>query len=115
MPALNFSERFAAAVESGEKCQTIRKQRKNPIKVGDPLYLYTGMRTKQCRKLKETKCTGVYPVLIVYGGLMLCRSFCSTGYMKEIVRRDGFDNPDEFFEWFKDHYGLPFRGVLIRW
>lgn len=52
MPLLNFELRFAGLIESGEKRQTIRAQRKYPIKAGDKLYLYTGVRTKNCRKLK---------------------------------------------------------------
>ena len=53
MPALNFRAEFADAVERGEKCQTIRAYRKdgrNP-KPGDTLHLYTGMRTRACRRL----------------------------------------------------------------
>ena len=49
MPALNFQKRFADLVESGEKCQTIRKCSKDgrDPKVGDTLYLYTGQRPKE--------------------------------------------------------------------
>lgn len=50
MPALNFSK-FIAAVEDGSKPLTIRDIRKNPIRPGDVLYMFTGMRTRQCRKL----------------------------------------------------------------
>ena len=64
MPALNFQEQFAAAVESGEKRQTIRSERKRPIKVGDTLYLYTGMRTKRCRKLGSAGCVGIEEIRI---------------------------------------------------
>ena len=56
MPALNFQKQFVPLIESGEKRQTIRSQRKQPIKVGDLLYLYTGQRTKNCRKLAESIC-----------------------------------------------------------
>jgi hypothetical protein len=57
MPSLNFKAPFAPAVQSGKKTHTIRNPRKNPIKVGDRLYLYTGMRTKNCKKLGEAICT----------------------------------------------------------
>lgn len=52
MPILNFKSCYAAAIESGTKRQTIRRPRKRPIKVGDELFLYTGLRTKLVRKLK---------------------------------------------------------------
>ena len=28
---------------------------------------------------------------------------------------DGFKSIDEFFKFFSDHYGLPFKGVIIKW
>jgi len=37
----------------GTKTQTIRKPRKHPIKVGDKLYIYWKLRTKECEKLGE--------------------------------------------------------------
>lgn len=52
MALLNFQKQFADLIEAGTKRQTIRAARKYPIKVGDKLYLYTGLRTKYCRKLK---------------------------------------------------------------
>lgn len=51
MPALNFTK-FISAVEDGSKPLTIRDIRKNPIRPGDVLYMFTGMRTRQCRPLK---------------------------------------------------------------
>ena len=74
MPALNFKAEFAPLVESGEKRQTIRKLRKDgrDPKVGDALYLYTGMRTKKCRKLGIAPCESVQPIEIdEYGCLWL--------------------------------------------
>jgi len=65
MPAYNFKERFAADVESGKKRQTIRRKRKRPTKPGDVLYLYVGMRTKRCRKLREAPCESVVSILIM--------------------------------------------------
>lgn len=51
MALLGFKSIFADAVERGEKRQTIRAERKRPIKVREKLYLYTGLGTKKCRKL----------------------------------------------------------------
>lgn len=50
MPILNFTM-FVDKVISGEKRQTIRKLRKRPFKVGDKLYLYAGLRTKEALNL----------------------------------------------------------------
>lgn len=37
----------------GSKRQTIRARRKHPPRQGQTAYLYTGMRTKNCKKLGE--------------------------------------------------------------
>lgn len=52
---INFKQQFAEMVESGEKRQTIRRERKGHRQIGkgDHLKLYTGLRTKQCRLLGE--------------------------------------------------------------
>ena len=51
---VNFTV-FIDKILSGEKRQTIRKAGKkwDKVKVGDKLTLYTGLRTKKCRKLDE--------------------------------------------------------------
>jgi hypothetical protein len=49
MPALSFMQMFRPKIESGFKRHTIRAERAIPIKPGDLLVLYTGMRTRSCR------------------------------------------------------------------
>ncbi len=53
MVALNFKARFADDVETRRKRCSIRAPRKDgrDPKPGDSLQLYTGMRTRECRKL----------------------------------------------------------------
>lgn len=70
MPAFNFKKQFAQAVKNKTKRQTIRAYRKdyrNP-QAGDVLYLYTGMRTKNCQKLGEEQCNSVSEIEIHKGG-----------------------------------------------
>jgi len=119
VPALNFQSRFAPLVESGEKRQTIRAYRKGgrDPKVGDTLYLYTGMRTKACRKLGEATCRSVMhfaiqPPMIVLG---IGAFGTSDRKMKALARRDGFNSVSEMIRWFERVHGLPFEGLLIRW
>jgi hypothetical protein len=65
MPAYSFQSRFVPFVEEGSKPQTIRARRKKGFaKKGDRLYLYFGLRTKWCRKLREEICTQVRTVII---------------------------------------------------
>lgn len=67
MPAYSFKERFVPFVKDGSKPHTIRARRKRQsIKKGSPLYLYFGLRTKHCIKLREEICTDVRTIFIGY-------------------------------------------------
>lgn len=66
MPAYSFKGQFVPYVEEGSKPHTIRARRKNFAKKGDMLYLYFGMRTKFCRKIREESCTDVRTIFIGY-------------------------------------------------
>ena len=122
MPALNFQARFAPLVENGEKRQTIRAYRKDKHdpKPGDTLYLYTGMRSKACRKIGEARCKKVYEITLCeryrdpsIGTLMAGSGL--PGSIDSLARLDGFKNPTEMFDWFEKTHGLPFEGLLIKW
>ena len=70
MPAYTFQSRFAPLVASGEKRQTIRAiGKRRHAAVGDRIQLYTGMRTKACRKLvtPDPVCTFAAAVYICHG------------------------------------------------
>ncbi len=120
MPAYNFKKEFAHAVETGQKMQTIRPERRRPTKPGERLKLYTGMRTKNCRLLVDTICKNVRPVEIhsthiVVGGLVL-----SSEERIELAANDGFDSLELFYDFFRNIYGLtkqsPLENMeLIEW
>lgn len=118
MPAYNFRREFSAAVERGEKAQTIRKPRKRPTVVGDRLYLYTGQRSKACRKLGEGLVLWVEPLEIgpgwVRGGWLGGRMLSSEEILA-LAKADGFKGPISFFKFFRQMYGLPCDVELIRW
>lgn len=116
MPALNFQKQFAPLVESGEKRQTIRAYRKDgrDPKVGDRLYLYTGMRTKQCRKLGEAVCTASRGMFIQRNGLTSDDPNIPAD-LDTFAASDGFKSFTAMRDWFHKTHGLPFNGVLIRW
>lgn len=118
MPALNFQPRFADLVESGQKTQTIRKTLRG--KVGDTVQLYTGQRTKNCRKLGEGTITGVHWFFLrrLADGrpYMLIASLpADFANMNEFAKRDGFADANEMFAWFEKQHGLPFDGFLYKW
>jgi len=118
MPAINFKKCFSILVETGKKCQTIRPLRKQPIKVGDTLYLYTGLRTKQCKKLGEAICSEIHSIKISNMGIILDGVYIDHEDAYSLATLDGFlgyRRVIDFVDFFSKQYGLPFSGVVIRW
>ena len=137
MPIINFKPEFAELVASGKKRQTIRKIRKRPFKVGDKLYLYTGLRTKGVRNLiiasmadgfdfpirYYVKCKEVHDIEILeyygFGGDYVVSldngKPLTCNQADAIAIHDGFETAEEMCDWFKKTHGLPFYGQLVRW
>ncbi len=132
MPALNFTV-FIDKILSGEKRQTIRKKRRYPIKQGDKLFLYTGMRQKNCRKLGEAMCLKVIPISINLAALFeVGNETCffvghpgdmgnpwPTDWQLSLAKNDGFKSWDEFERFFIRGYkmtlGDSFEYDIIQW
>lgn len=57
MVAYSFAPQFAESVSTLQKRQTVRAPRRRHSRPGEAVQLFTGMRTKHCRKL-----VGVDPV-----------------------------------------------------
>lgn len=125
MPLLGFIKEFAPSVELGleqpehpeAKRQTIRARRKDgrDPKAGDTLYLYTGLRTKSCRKLGEAKCLGASDILITGKHVFLEGCHLNHDEMAALAKADGFQSLYAFHNFFRENHGLPFRGLLIKW
>jgi hypothetical protein len=116
MPALNFAPRFAPPVRSGEKCQSIRAPRKRPIHAGDRLYLYTGQRRPECRKLGEAIVESVETIRIEATGKVYVAGVLLTLDERRLLSRaDGFTTYRAFLDWFVGTGVAPFVGDLIRW
>jgi len=127
MPAYNFQERFAGAVESGQKLQTIRKTDKG-ARPGSKAYLYTGQRTVHCRLLGMGTVTDVFPVhlgrFVEFGYMPFAEVADINGGKYRMItgasldafaRDDGFQSTEEMFYWFQKQHGLPFYGFLHKW
>ena len=116
MKVLLFQPRFADLVRSGAKTQTIRRDRKHPIKVGDQLSLrrWTGKpyRSKQ-EVLGAAQCVAEIPCLIYEYGAMVGTNLAVNA--EGFALKDGFASFEEMREWFDSTHGLPFSGTLIRW
>ena len=114
MVAYNFQTRFAHDVETGKKRQTIRAEgKRNHARPGDKIQLYTGMRTKQCRKLGEATCT-LSTYCAIYENNITTGNYPATD-LDEFAQADGFHSFYEMKEWFRKTHGLPFIGRLIKW
>lgn len=107
MVAYNFQERFADDVAHGIKKQTIRAKAR--CKPGDKLQLYTGQRTKNCRKLGEGVCTSVTPIKITALGITLDGKPLYAGWARkddfesdydcDFAKADGFDDFQDMAEY----------------
>jgi hypothetical protein len=126
MPAYNFKSQFTPAVEAGTKLCTIRSR---AAVVGTQAYLYTGMRTKACRKLGQgviTRCDEIiigrddaaFPFVIIDGRHL------SMVEIWALSEADGFPDSEEFIDFFADsqvYKTIPdvgtqiFAGFMITW
>lgn len=118
MPAYNFKREFAEDVRSGRKRQTIRARRKDgrEPKVGETLFLYTGMRTKKCERLRVETCSSVFRIRIEEDWTVsLDGKILTSDERFDLAQRDGFKHAARFLAWFDDVHGMPFDGHVVRW
>lgn len=127
MPQLNFSAQFAEAVADGTKRQTIRATRKVPIKLDDTLHLFTGLRTKQARRLRGPEiCTAALLIGIRWKVLKNSKyqslevKLQHKGKLKaaevwDLMKADGFTSREDFAAWFLPKGVGEFKGQLIKW
>lgn len=114
MVAINFSAEFADAVAAGRKTQTIRQKAR--AKPGDALQLYTGQRTKDCRKLGEGVCIDCTYIGLTKRGITLGDASKFPGNIDDFARSDGFKNYAAMWDWFSRRYETnSFTGNVIRW
>lgn len=120
---VNFTV-FIDKILSGEKRQTIRRAspKWQNVKAGDKLTLYTGLRTKACRKLGEAVVESITPITLQsvddwveahtpLGDFMLYYSD-----LEDLSQRDGFDGVRDFFLFFYNTYiERELEMVVIRW
>lgn len=114
----NFKAQFASLIASGQKRQTIRALgKRRPPRVGEKLQLYTGLRTKQARKLLDPDplCSAVRSISINYGAVTIEGRRLSAKQVFELAQLDGFNSIDDFLMFFKKTHGDQFEGVLIEW
>lgn len=130
MVAYSFKPSFAAEIAAGRKRQTIRRPRGGRgrhARVGDGLQLYTGMRTKACRKLGDAVCAEVREVVLDFEQDRIVLDdaveLITGPELSAFAALDGFGDPPLQLSpwgyqrrwWAATHPTRVFRGVLIGW
>lgn len=104
MPQIPFQHNLINAVISGRKPFTVRQLRKkNPVKPGDKLHIYTGSRTKQAFKHCEHICCGVLPIKVDFKNKQV---YIDNVILDPLIKHwftttDIQGTEDEFFDFFK--------------
>ncbi len=135
MMQLNFKKQFEGKVKSGNKRCSIRPKGKRLRKAGEKVHLFTGLRTKECRKLGIAPCLKVTPIWmscctghvvidVEYQGDISSRyirvydrfekfipskiktHWITTKEKEKIIKADGFENEHEFDRFFLNQYEL---------
>lgn len=104
MPAYNFKSQFAPAVEAGTKLCTVRGWQ---AKASATAYLFTGMRTKACRRLGQGKITDCSPIIIgrdpsAFPLVIISGQRLSLPDIWQLASHDGFEDSEKFVEFFAD-------------
>lgn len=137
MAILSFKKRFAGNVRNGRKRQTIRGFRKYPIRPGETLYLYTALRTKYAKKLREVTCESVHNIFILFNGKKIFvfeqsdtgfrhpAIYNSDAALDAFAKADGFKDFEDMRAFWIAEHGVkkgnrkvilrPFKGTLIKW
>jgi hypothetical protein len=126
MNCFSFQVRFVEPILAGTKDQTIRAPRKSPPKIGGSMHLFTGMRTKACRRIATVTCTEILSCELspfLYGGFVRITAgndnVVHLNGKRELVlfaRRDGFASWEALCEFWADTHGsLAFHGTIYRW
>ena len=121
MPALNFQTQCAAPILAGKKPFTLRAPRKDgrDPKSGQPLYLFTAMRTKQCKKFAEKPCRFATTICLGWRSVSIptIGQLVTERELELFSRLDGFENYAAFCAFHKITLGMksvkPMR--LIAW
>lgn len=126
---LPFKKQFVQPILSGTKIHTIRLDKHNRWHAGKSIQMATGVRTKAYHQFNDDradikKCISTQKIVIQWYKFTTTSGETIVGPMVEIDGKsltalqihelavaDGFDNIDQFFEWFN----TDFEGKIIHW
>lgn len=104
-PSLNFQAQFADKILSKRKRHSIRKPGR--FKEGDKIYFFTGLRTKNCKRLGEGIVTKIEKIEITpwLGSVIINGKELGFFQTQEFASDDGFETEIDFFTFFYNNYG----------
>jgi len=106
--------KFLDKIESGAKTQTIRSPRIVPIEQGEHLYLCWNPFTKDKRKIGDSICTKITPIVIKENHIKVGGAIVDyLPSLEYFAQRDGFESWDEMKKYFSPKFGDPL--VMIEW
>jgi hypothetical protein len=119
MPQLGFKKHFPQKVLSGEKPLTLRALREDgrDPKIGQTLYMYTGLRTKQCQKFAEKTCRFAINIKLSFNFIEIpgFRNLTNPDQLALFSRLDGFDSYEQFLKFHEIIGGTSKPMRLIAW
>ena len=114
---LGFKPRFRDPILIGTKVFTMRNKRKHEVKIGETLYMYTGLRTSNCMKISDKEKViskqKVRLTIIAEPNIILLKIYVdgrklTEKEISEFVKFDGFTGQVDFVEyWIKSSTGKP--------
>lgn len=120
MPQIGFKKELAPAVIAGTKPFTLRDLRKDghDAQAGQTLYMFTGLRSKLCKKIAEKPCRFAVTVNLSWRSILIptIGSVEQNHYLERFARLDSFANYDEFCRLHKLSLGMKSKPMrLVAW
>jgi hypothetical protein len=121
MVAYNFQQQFAERIADGSKTHTIRRNgKRRHARPGERLQLYTGMRTRSCRKIiADPLCIRVAAIWIEMGVRGIASIEIDDAAIEDLdafAKSDGFADLAAMSQFWRDFHGLDaFGGSMIFW
>lgn len=120
MTSYSFDRRFVPAILAGTKAQTIRSPRKNQVKAGGTVHIFTGLRTKHTRRIGAAVCREVTIIRLELSANKITDLYGTRTRLADLdhfAKGDGFPGWLEMKAfWAKEHPGVDcWEGDLIKW
>lgn len=117
---ISFNKRFVDLVESGQKTQTIRKERKDGRvpDVGDFIHCYFGLRTKHARLLRTAIIQHVHEIYIDVTRRVIVLDGAKiegNALLDLFAVSDGFEDFKDMMAWWDKTHDANFTGFVVRW